>query len=44
MEDQVQKSCWGVTAWAIVLAGGVLALMYVFGGADVGPATIVAAQ
>ncbi|SDU20184.1 MULTISPECIES: hypothetical protein [Stappia] len=44
MDEHVQKSCWGVAAWAVILAGGVLALMVVFGGADVGPATVVAVQ
>lgn len=43
MDEQVQKSCWGVTAWAVFLAGGILALMYVFGG-DVSSATVVAVQ
>ena len=40
MEDQVQKSCWGVTAWAVLLVGAVLAMVYVFGGADAGAATV----
>jgi lipid-A-disaccharide synthase-like uncharacterized protein len=42
MDEQAQKSCWGVTAWAVLLAGGVLALLYVFGSADVVPATVAA--
>lgn len=43
MDEQVQKSCWGVTVWAVLLAGGALALMYVFGG-DVTPATVAIAN
>lgn len=43
MDEQVQKSCWGVTAWVVLLAGGALALMYVFGG-DVTPATVAIAN
>lgn len=42
MDEQVQKSCWGVTAWAVLLAGAVLAMAYVFGGAETVPATVAA--
>jgi hypothetical protein len=32
MEDTVQKSCWGVTARAVIGFVGLLALIYLFGG------------
>ena len=32
MEETVQKSCWGVTARAVIGFAGVLALVYLFGG------------
>ena len=34
MEENVQKSCWGVTVWTVVALGGVLALVALFGGAE----------
>ncbi|GGE83226.1 MULTISPECIES: hypothetical protein [Stappia] len=44
MDENIQKSCWGVTAWAVVLAGGALALLYVFGSSDVTQTAVVAIQ
>jgi hypothetical protein len=32
MEDTVQKSCWGITARAVIGFSGILALAYLFGG------------
>lgn len=32
MEDTVEKSCWGVTARAVIGFVGLLALVYLFGG------------
>jgi len=34
MDENIQKSCWGVTIWTVVALGGVLALLTLFGGAD----------
>ncbi len=32
MEETVQKSCWGITARAVIGFSGILALAYLFGG------------
>lgn len=32
MDDNVQKSCWGVTTWTVVALGSVLVLAYLLGG------------
>ena len=32
MESTVQKSCWGVTARAVIGFGAVLVIAYLFGG------------
>lgn len=32
MENTVEKSCWGVTARAVIGFVGLLALVYLFGG------------
>lgn len=40
MDDSVQKSCWGITAWAVVGFGCVVVLALMFGASDV--ATVVA--
>ncbi|MGJ7041875.1 hypothetical protein J2Y63_005153 [Shinella sp. BE166] len=32
MESTVQKSCWGVTARAVLGFGAVLVIAYLFGG------------
>lgn len=32
MEDHVQKSCWGITARAVIGFSGILALAHLFGG------------
>jgi hypothetical protein len=42
MEDSVQKSCWGVTAKAVIGFAGIILLAWLVGGADT--ATIVAAS
>lgn len=34
MDDSVQKSCWGITAWAVVAFGCVLALALMFGASE----------
>ncbi len=34
MGDTVQKSCWGVTAWAVAVFAGVMMLAWLFGNAD----------
>ncbi len=34
MDESVEKSCWGVTMWAVAVFGGVLALAFLFGGFD----------
>ncbi len=38
MDDGIQKSCWGTTAWAVAAFACVMALIYLTGmpsGADV---------
>ncbi len=42
MEDSVQKSCWGVTAKAVIGFAGIILLAWLVGGADT--AAIVAAS
>ncbi|MEO3385937.1 hypothetical protein [Mesorhizobium sp. CAU 1741] len=32
MDESVQKSCWGVTAKAVIGFGGILLLVWLFGG------------
>lgn len=32
MEDTVQKSCWGVTARALLAITGLMAIAFLFGG------------
>jgi hypothetical protein len=32
MEETAQKSCWGITARAVIGFSGLLALAYLFGG------------
>lgn len=32
MEDTVQKSCWGITARAVLGFAGLMALAYLFNG------------
>jgi len=32
MESQTGQSCWRITAWTLLVAGAVLALVYLFGG------------
>jgi hypothetical protein len=34
IEQRVQKSCWGVTAWTVLALGGAFALIYILGGFD----------
>ena len=34
MGDTVQKSCWGVTAWAVVAFASVMLLAWLFGNAE----------
>ena len=42
MDETVQKSCWGVTAWAVAAFAGVILLAWLFGGAET--AAVVAAN
>lgn len=35
MDEVEQKSCWGVTAWAVVAFAGVIAVAWLFGGHEV---------
>ena len=38
MDDGIQKSCWGTTAWAVAAFAGVMAVIYLTGtsgGAEV---------
>lgn len=34
MDDSVQKSCWGVTAKAVIGFAGIILLAWLFAGAD----------
>ncbi|WP_280116327.1 hypothetical protein [Pannonibacter tanglangensis] len=34
MDENVQKSCWGVTAWTVLVLGGMLALIMLFADAE----------
>ena len=34
MDDTVQKSCWGVTAWAVAAFASVILLAWLFGGTE----------
>ena len=34
MDDSVQKSCWGVTAKAVIGIAGFILLVWLFSGAD----------
>lgn len=40
MDESVQKSCWGVTAKAVIGFAGIMLLAWLFGGAET--ATILA--
>jgi hypothetical protein len=40
MDESVQKSCWGVTAKAVIGFAGIMMLAWLFGGSEV--ATVVA--
>lgn len=42
MDDSVQKSCWGVTAWAVVGVACVIVLALLFG--DFESAAVLAAN
>ncbi len=42
MEENVQKSCWGIAAWTVLALGGILSLVYLFGGADAAHTAAVA--
>ncbi|MGH6763170.1 MAG: hypothetical protein ACRECW_16475 [Phyllobacterium sp.] len=41
MDERVQKSCWGITAWAVVGFAGLMFIIYLAGTS--GTATVVAA-
>lgn len=34
MDENVQKSCWGVTVWTVLVLGGMLALVMLFADAE----------
>lgn len=34
MEENVQKSCWGVTVWTVLAVAAALALIVLFNDAD----------
>ncbi|ADZ70244.1 hypothetical protein SL003B_1818 [Polymorphum gilvum SL003B-26A1] len=34
MDENVQKSCWGVTVWTVIVLGGMFALIMLFGDAE----------
>jgi len=42
MDESVQKSCWGVTAKAVIGFAGLILLAWIFSGAD--SAVILAAK
>lgn len=42
MDEGVQKSCWGVTAWAVVGFAGIIVLALLLG--DVETAAVLAAN
>ncbi len=42
MDDTVQKSCWGVTAWAVAGFAGIIMLMWLLGSVET--AAVVAAS
>ena len=42
MDDYANKSCWGITAWAVATFGAVMIIAMMFGSADVG--SVVAAN
>lgn len=42
MDDSVQKSCWGVTAKAVIGIAGIMLLAWLFGGAET--AAVLAAR
>ncbi len=42
MDDYVEKSCWGITAWAVVVFGIGVLIASMFGGVDTG--AVVAAS
>ncbi len=41
MDDYANKSCWGITAWAVAAFGAVMLIAMMFGSNEIG--TIVAA-
>lgn len=42
MDDYANKSCWGITAWAVATFGAVMLIAMMFGGVEVG--SVVAAN
>ncbi len=42
MDDTVQKSCWGVTAWAMAAFAAIILLAWLVGHAD--SAAVIAAS
>ena len=42
MEQDVRKSCWGVTVWTVAVVGVALALVLLFNDVDSAQSTIAA--
>jgi hypothetical protein len=42
MDDSVQKSCWGVTAKAVIGIAGLILVIWLFGGAETGTSAVLA--
>lgn len=42
MDDSVQKSCWGVTAKAVIGIAGLMLLAWLFAGAETATAVLAA--
>lgn len=44
MDENVQKSCWGVTVWTVIALGGALALLILFNDVDSAQQTAAAVK
>lgn len=44
MDENVQKSCWGVTVWTVLALGGALALLVLFNDAETATQAIAISQ
>ncbi len=43
MDDYVNKSCWGITAWAVAAFGAIMLIAMMFGDVDMGAIVIASA-